>query len=58
MSFYQILASNKNGKYEKSYKNKKHRISALTWDDKIELPGGLYSVLDNQDYFGYIIKKQ
>ena len=47
MSFYQILASNKNGKYEKSYKNKKHRISALTWDDKIELPDGLYSVLDN-----------
>ena len=27
------------------------------WNDKFELPDGLYSVSDIQDYFEYIIKK-
>ena len=40
-----------------SYNNSKFKISALTWKDKFDLPGGLYSVSDNQDYFEYILKK-
>ena len=42
---------------EKSYKNDKFKISAQTWNEKFELPDGSYSVLDIQDYFGYILKK-
>ena len=42
---------------EKSYKNNKFKISAQTWNEKFELPDGSYSVLDIQDYFGYILKK-
>ena len=34
-----------------SYKNNKFKISAPTWNDKFELPGGSYSVSDIQDYF-------
>ena len=37
-----------------SYNNNKFKISAPTWNDKFELPDGLYSVLDIQDYFEYI----
>ena len=40
-----------------SYKNNKFKISARTWNDKFELPDGLYSVSDIQDYFEYIFKK-
>ena len=40
-----------------SYKNNKFKISALTWNDKFELPDGLYSVSNIQDYFEYILKK-
>ena len=40
-----------------SYNNKKFKISALTWNDKFELPDGSYSVSDIQDYFEYILKK-
>ena len=40
-----------------SYNNNKFKISAPTWNDKFELPDGLYSVLDIQDYFEYILKK-
>ena len=29
-------------------------MSATTWNDKFELPDGLYSVSDIQDYFEYI----
>ena len=29
-----------------------------TWNEKLELPDGSYSVSDIQDYFEYIIKKQ
>ena len=42
---------------ESSCKNNKFEISAATWNDKFELPDGLYSVLDIQDYFKYILKK-
>ena len=40
-----------------SYKNNKFKISALTWNDELELPDGSYSVSDIQDYFEYISKK-
>ena len=40
-----------------SYNNNKFKISALTWNDKFELPDGSYSVSDMQDYFQYILKK-
>ena len=37
-----------------SYNNNKFKISAPTWNDKFELPGGSYSISDIQDYFEYI----
>ena len=40
-----------------SYNNNKFKISAPAWNDKFELPDGLYSVSDIQDYFEYILKK-
>ena len=40
-----------------SYNDNKFKISAPTWSDKFELPEGLYSVSDIQDYFQYIFKK-
>ena len=40
-----------------SHNNNKFKISAPTWNDKIELPDGSYSVSDIQDYFEYILKK-
>ena len=40
-----------------SYNNNKFKTSAPTWNDKFELPDGLYSVSDIQDYFEYILKK-
>ena len=40
-----------------SYKNKKFKISAPTWNEEFELPDGPYSVSDIQDYFEYIIKR-
>ena len=39
------------------YNNNKFKISAPTWNDEFDLPGGSYSVSDIQDYFEYIIKK-
>ena len=36
----------------------KFKISAPTWNAKFELPDGLYSVSDIQDYVECIIKKQ
>ena len=42
---------------KKSYKNNKFEISALTWNEEFELPGGSYFVSDIQDYFEYIFKK-
>ena len=40
-----------------SYKNNKFKISAPTWSNEFELPGGSYSISDIEDYFGYILKK-
>ena len=40
-----------------SYNNNKFKISAPTWNDKVELPDRLYSVSDIRDYFQYILKK-
>ena len=37
-----------------SNKNNKSKISAPTWNKKIELPDGSYSILDIKDYFEYI----
>ena len=43
---------------KKSCKSSTFRISAPTWNEEIELPGGSYSVSDIQDYFEYILKTQ
>ena len=40
-----------------SYNNNKFKIWTSTWNDKFELPDGLYSVSNIQDYFEYILKK-
>ena len=40
-----------------SYNNNKLKISAPTWNDEFELPGGSYFISDIQDYFEYISKK-
>ena len=37
-----------------SYKNNKFKISTPAWNDKFELPDGLYSASDIQDYLEYI----
>ena len=39
-----------------SHNNNIFKISAPTWNDKFELPDGLYSVSNIQDYFKYILK--
>ena len=39
---------------KKSYRNNKHKRLAPKWNDEFELPGGTYSILGFQDYFGYI----
>ena len=36
------------------YNNNKFKITAPTWNDEFELPDGLCSVSDIQDYFKYI----
>ena len=40
-----------------SHNNNKFKISAPTWNGKSELPDGLYSVSNIQDYFEHILKK-
>ena len=37
--------------------NNKFIISLPTWSDEFELPDGLYSISDIQDYFEYILQK-
>ena len=32
-------------------------MSAPTWNDKFELPDGLYSTSDIEDYFEYIMER-
>ena len=56
---YQILVFVTRGETSKksSYNNKKFKLSAPVWNDEFELPDGLYSVSDIQDYFKYILKK-
>ena len=38
------------------YNNNKIKISAPTWNDTFDLPGGYYSFSDIQDHFECIIK--
>ena len=40
-----------------SCNNNKFKISAPTWNDEFELPGGSYFISNIQDYFEYILKK-
>ena len=37
-----------------SYNNNKSEISAPTWNNRLKLPDGFYSVSDIQHYFEYI----
>ena len=39
------------------YNNNKFKISTRTWNNKLELLNGSYSMSDIRDYFGYILKK-
>ena len=58
MLLYQILESTTHGKIKKkSYKNNKVKSTAPKQNEKLELPSGLYSVSDIQDYFEYIMKR-
>ena len=41
----------------KSSHSNKFKISVPTWNDEFELPDGLYSFSDIQDYFEYTLKK-
>ena len=41
----------------KSDKINKFKVSLPKWNEKLELPDELYSVLDIQDYFVYILKE-
>ena len=41
-----------------AYNSNEFEISAPTWNDEFNLPDGLYSIADIQDYFEFIIKKQ
>ena len=52
LSIYDTLKNIKS-----SYNNNKFKISTPTLNDKFELPDGLYSVSNIQDYFEYIFKK-
>ena len=52
-----MLLSTVHGKIQ-SYTNiNEFKISTPTWNDKFELPDGLYFVPDIAEYFEYIIKK-
>ena len=42
---------------KKLYKNNKFKISAPTSNEEFELPDGLYSITDIQDYFEHVLKK-
>ena len=44
-------------KYKKLYRNNIFNRSAPTWNEEFELPDGLYSISDVQDYFEYVLKK-
>ena len=40
-----------------TYNNNKFKVSAPTWNETFDLPDGLYSISEIQDYIEYIIKK-
>ena len=40
-----------------AYNNERFKISTRTWNDEFDLPDGLYSIVDIQDYLKFIIKK-
>ena len=40
-----------------SFNNNKVKVSAPTWNDKLDLPDGSYLISGIQDYFEYILKK-
>ena len=40
-----------------TYNNKKFKISAPTWNETFDLPGGSYNISEIQGYIEYIIKK-
>ena len=42
---------------ETEYNNNKFKIFAPTWNETFDLPDGLYTIDDIQDYFEFIIKK-
>ena len=58
MLLYQILAFTVHGQMymKNSNKNNKFKVSAPTWNEEFELPDGLYSVSDIQEYFEYTLK--
>ena len=39
-----------------TYQNNKFKISVPTWNEEFELPNGLCSVSDIQDYFEYMLR--
>ena len=43
---------------KRSYKNNKSKISAPTCTEEFELPNGLNSASDIQDYFKYVLETQ
>ena len=58
MLLYQILVFAIHRKNIKSsYNNNKFKISAPTWIDEFELPGGSYLISDIPDYFEFLPKK-
>ena len=52
MSIYYTLKNIKS-----KYNNNKFKISAPTWYDNFDIPGGSYSIMDIEDYFEFIIKR-
>ena len=57
MFLYQILANTIHGKIFRKTQKKIIKISAPTWNDKLELPDKSYSVLGIQNCFAYIIRR-
>ena len=56
LSIYYTCKNMKDNKF-KSYKNKKFKLSAPTWNGKFELPDGSNPIWDVQDYFEHITQK-
>ena len=54
MLLYQTLVFTTHGKIQKGHTE----TSLPTWNEEFELPYGLYSASDIQDYFEYILRKQ